>query len=66
MSDPPVSGTNYAAVKGLLDLFGDEGWSYLEQLDANIPFYGQRGKDPQEKTVSIRHCLTLTVPLFAV
>lgn len=51
MSDPAVSGTNYAAVKGLLDLFGEEaGWEYLEALNENILFYGKRGKDPEEKT----------------
>ncbi|MEL3906960.1 MAG: ABC transporter substrate-binding protein [Treponema sp.] len=51
MSDPAVSGTNYGAVKGLLDLFGEEkGWEYWEKLNANIPFLGKRGKDPQEKT----------------
>lgn len=52
MSDPSISGTNYAVVKGLLDLFGEEkAWAYLKKLSANIPFYGKRGKDPQEKTV---------------
>lgn len=51
MSDPAISGTNYAAVKGLLDLYGEEkGWAYLEKLCANIPFFGKRGKAPQEKT----------------
>lgn len=52
MSNPAISGTNYAAVKGLLDMFGDEGWNYLAKLNENIPFYGKRGKDPQEKTVA--------------
>ncbi len=51
MSDPSISGTNYAALKGLLDLFGEEeGWEYIEKLNNNIDFYGKRGKDPQEKT----------------
>lgn len=51
MSDPAISGTNYGAVKGLLDLFGEEkGWEYFKKLNANIPFLGKRGKDPQEKT----------------
>lgn len=51
MSDPAISGTNYGAVKGLLDLFGEEkGWEYWKKLNANIPFLGKRGKDPQEKT----------------
>ncbi len=51
MSNPAVSGTNYAAVKGLLDMYGEEaGWEYLRKLNNNISFYGKRGKDPQEKT----------------
>ncbi|MDY6065439.1 MAG: ABC transporter substrate-binding protein [Finegoldia sp.] len=50
MSNPAISGTNYAAVKGILDLKKDEGWAYWEKLNENIPFYSKRGKDPQEKT----------------
>ncbi len=53
MANPAISGTNYGAVKGILDMMGEEeGWDYLEKLDANIPFYGKRGKDPEEKTVA--------------
>lgn len=53
MANPAVSGTSYANVKGLLDLYGDEkGWQYLEKLNENIKFFGKRGKDPQEKTVA--------------
>ncbi len=53
MANPAISGTNYGAVKGILDMFGEEeGWAYLEKLNENIPFYGKRGKDPEEKTVS--------------
>lgn len=53
MASPAISGTNYGAVKGILDMMGEEeGWAYLEKLDANIPFYGKRGKDPEEKTVA--------------
>lgn len=53
MSTPAVSGTMFAAVKGVLDMLGeDAGWAYFEQLNENIPFYGKRGKDPQEKTVA--------------
>ena len=52
MANPAISGTNYGAVKGILDMFGEEkGWEYLEKLNDNIPFYGKRGKDPQEKTI---------------
>lgn len=53
MADPAISGTNYGAVKGLLDMYGEEeGWAYWERLNENIPFYGKRGKDPEEKTVA--------------
>jgi len=53
MSDPSISGTNYAVIKGLLDFYGEEkGWEYIEKLNSNIAFYGKRGKDPQEKTTA--------------
>ncbi|MDO4670243.1 MAG: extracellular solute-binding protein [Aerococcus sp.] len=52
MSNPAISGTNYAVVKGLLDAKGEtNGWQYFEKLNENIDFYSKRGKDPQEKTV---------------
>ncbi|MBM0046540.1 ABC transporter substrate-binding protein [Anaerococcus sp. mt242] len=51
MSNPAISGTNYAALKGLLDLYGkEEGWELFEKINENIEFYSKRGKDPQEKT----------------
>lgn len=50
MSNPAISGTNYAALKGLLDLYGEEeGWDLFEKINENIDFYSKRGKDPQEK-----------------
>jgi|LSQX01.3.fsa_nt_gb iron(III) transport system substrate-binding protein len=53
MANPAISGTNYGAVKGILDMYGEEeGWAFLEKLNENIPFYGKRGKDPEEKTVA--------------
>ena len=53
MSNPAISGTNYGAVKGILDLKGEEdGWDYWAKLNENIPFYGKRGKDPEEKTAA--------------
>lgn len=53
MANPAISGTNYGVVKGILDMYGEEdGWAYLEKLNENIPFYGKRGKDPEEKTVA--------------
>lgn len=53
MANPAISGTNYGAVKGILDMMGEEeGWEYLSKLNDNIPFYGKRGKDPEEKVVA--------------
>lgn len=47
MSSPAVSGTNYAAVAAILQTMGEtDGWKYLEELNANIPFYTKRGSDP--------------------
>lgn len=51
MSNPAVSGTNYAVVNALLQTLGEEeGWSYFDSLNANIAYYGKRGSDPLNKT----------------
>lgn len=51
MSNPAISGTNYAVVNGLLQMMGqEEGWDYFEKLNENIPYYGKRGNDPFLKT----------------
>ncbi|NCE64374.1 extracellular solute-binding protein [Pseudoflavonifractor sp. 524-17] len=51
MSNPAVSGTNYAVVNALLQTLGDEeGWTYFEALNENIAYYGKRGSDPLNKT----------------
>lgn len=53
MSNPAVSGTNYAVVNSLLQNKGEEeGWKYFEELNKNIPFYSKRGKDPNQKTAA--------------
>lgn len=53
MSNPAVSGTNYAVVNAILQTKGEEaGWKYFEDLNANVDYYSKRGKDPSEKTVS--------------
>lgn len=57
MSNPAVSGTNYAVVNALLQNKGEEkGWKYFEELNKNIPFYSKRGKDPNQKNHSRRSC----------
>lgn len=53
MSNPAVSGTNYAVINALLQTKGDElGWKYFEGLNKNIAYYGKRGSDPLNKTIA--------------
>lgn len=53
MSNPAVSGTNYAVVNALLQKKGEEqGWKYFEELNKNIEYYSKRGKDPSTKTMA--------------
>ncbi|EPY2278118.1 ABC transporter substrate-binding protein [Clostridium sporogenes] len=53
MSNPAVSGTNYAVVNALLQQKGKgSGWKYFENLNKNISYYSKRGKDPKLKTTA--------------
>ena len=53
MSNPAISGTNYAVVNALLQKKGEEkGWKYFEELNKNIPYYAKRGSDPCTKTAA--------------
>ena len=50
MSNPTISGTNYAVLFHLIRLFGEEaGWDLLRKMDANISFYTKRGAAPPNK-----------------
>lgn len=53
MSNPAISGTNYAVVNAILQQKGaEEGWKYFEALNQNIDYYSKRGKDPKVKTMA--------------
>lgn len=52
MSNPAVSGTNYAVVNALLQAKGDQGWDYFDALNSNSAYYGKRGSDPKNKVSS--------------
>lgn len=53
MSNPAISGTNYAVVNALLQAKGEEeGWKYFEALNENVDYFSKRGKDPSEKCVA--------------
>ena len=53
MSNPAISGTNYAVVNALLQTKGqDEGWKYFEALNKNVDYYSKRGSDPSTKTAA--------------
>ena len=53
MSNPAISGTNYAVVNALLQTKGEEeGWKYFEDLNKNVDYYSKRGSDPSTKTAA--------------
>ena len=53
MSNPAISGTNYAVVNALLQTLGEEdGWAYFDGLNENIAYYGKRGSDPLNKVTA--------------
>ena len=52
MSNPAISGTNYAVVNALLQAKGDDGWAYWEELNENVLYYSRRGSDPLNKTAA--------------
>lgn len=61
MSNPAVSGTNYAVVNALLQTMGEEeGWNYFEGLNKNIAYYAKRGSDPKNKVSSGEYAVGIT------
>lgn len=53
MSNPAVSGTNYAVVNAILQTKGEEaGWEYFKALNENVDYYSKRGADPSTKTAA--------------
>lgn len=61
MSNPAISGTNYAVVNSLLQNKGEEeGWEFFEKLNENIPFYTKRGSDPNQKTIAGEAAIGIT------
>lgn len=61
MSNPAVSGTNYAAVNALLQNMGEEaGWNYFNELNNNIAYYAKRGADPKNKVSNNEYAIGIT------
>jgi iron(III) transport system substrate-binding protein len=61
MSNPAVSGTNYAVVNALLQVLGEEaGWDYFNALNENIAFYGKRGSDPLNKVTAGEYAIGIS------
>ena len=61
MSNPAVSGTNYAVVNALLQKMGeDDGWQYFTDLNENIAYYSKRGADPSNKVSAGEYALGIT------
>ena len=60
MSNPAVSGTNYAVVNALLQEKGEEGWNYFTELNNNIAYYSRRGSDPSNKVIADEFAIGIT------
>lgn len=60
MSNPAISGTNYAALNALLQTKGDEGWDYFRALNNNIAYYARRGSDPKNKVIADEFAIGIT------
>lgn len=52
MPDPTASGTGLLIVNGMLQIMGDEGWNYLDKLNANISSYESSGSKPAKMAAS--------------
>jgi len=53
MSNPASSGTAYNVVSAILETKGtEEGWSYLDQLIAQVPYFTARGSDPAKNVIA--------------
>lgn len=53
MSNPASSGTAYNVVSAILQTKGEEeGWKYLDELIAQVPFFTARGSDPARLVVN--------------
>ena len=59
MSNPAVSGTNYAVVNAMLQT-KEDGWAYFESLNSNIAYYARRGSDPMNKVVADEFAIGIT------
>lgn len=60
MSNPAISGTNYAALNALLQKKGDQGWDYFERLNNNIAYYSRRGSDPKNRVIADEFAVGIT------
>ena len=59
MSNPAISGTNYAVVNALLQT-KNNGWDFLTKLNDNIAYYGKRGSDPKNKVMAGEYPIGIT------
>ena len=59
MSNPAISGTNYAVVNALLQT-KEDGWGYFDGLNENVAYYARRGSDPLNKVIADEFAIGIT------
>ena len=61
MPNPGTSGTAYLTVSTVMQLFGeDEGWQYLEKLNANVAQYTKSGSAPGQLVAQGEYMVGIT------
>ena len=67
VADPNSSGTGLMFVAGILGMMGEEeGWKYLDALNANVPYYTHSGRKPCTLAGSGEYVLGITLESSAI
>ncbi|MGL4452769.1 MAG: extracellular solute-binding protein, partial [Sarcina sp.] len=57
MPNPASSGTGFFTVSAILQLFGDKGWKFLDELDKNMAEYTHSGSAPAKQAATAEYAI---------
>jgi len=61
MPNPASSGTGFLAVSGWLQMQGDQGWKFMDSLDANVAVYTHSGSKPCKMAASGEYPIGISI-----
>jgi iron(III) transport system substrate-binding protein len=61
MPNPASSGTGFLAVSGWLQMQGDQGWKFMDGLDANVAVYTHSGSKPCKMAASGEYPIGISI-----